>query len=527
MNNEIGGLNLFSSQPPKEPAPAQDLQIEQPKIEQPKIEPTVSPADKAIREVELQRTALNNQINTMINSAQTRSTNQLYDPKLMGLAQGLLAPTKTGGFGESLGAGLGKFNEAATAEEKDRQENAKMRMEMMEKGITMQEKQIISQLAPQLFKKDAEGKFTGEIDDAVAQKIVALTGDTSIIQKIIDLNKPKYGNAPAGSTIYDEKTGKAVLTIPDKSKIPELAQYEERYNDIQAKLKLDPNNDDLKRELVDTKDKINKISRLKEQIVSINPGPPPASGQVDFYANLSLNGDYSWKAGMSRTPAGKALLDAVSKRMPTLAAERGLEYSDIGAITAEKKALSSALTDRTKFVANGTQFINNFNKQGDLVMKYAGPGTGGTIPIINRWIQAGRRQIVGDSEVNQLDVAIRGLAREHQRIVTGLTSNAQLHAGAAETADQLLNTDMTADQIAKTVAVMREEAVNALDSGKGEVADLKAQLRHVGRDFKGAPEASAAPLPKGMPEGSKLIGKSADGKHDVYQAPDGKKYIAE
>jgi len=43
--------------------------------------------------------------------------------------------------------------------------------------------------------------------------------------------------------------------------------------------------------------------------------------------------------------------------------------------------------------------------------------------------------------------------------------------------------------------------------------------------LKGKPSTSAAPAaPAGLPENSKLIGKSPDGKSYVYQSPDGKKY---
>ena len=44
-----------------------------------------------------------------------------------------------------------------------------------------------------------------------------------------------------------------------------------------------------------------------------------------------------------------------------------------------------------------------------------------------------------------------------------------------------------------------------------------------GQQAKPAP-TSAPAAPAGLPENSKLIGKSPDGKSYVYQSPDGKKY---
>jgi len=61
---------------------------------------------------------------------------QLFDPVLLAMAQGFLAPTKTGGFGESLGNVAATVGPAQEAQNKRAIENAQMRMELaqMEAG---------------------------------------------------------------------------------------------------------------------------------------------------------------------------------------------------------------------------------------------------------------------------------------------------------------------------------------------------------------------------------------------------------
>ena len=100
-------------------------------------------------------------------------------------------------------------------------------------------------------------------------------------------------------------------------------------------------------------------------------------------------------------------------------------------------------------------------------------------PVFNRWIQAGRKAVAGDGDVTALDTALVGLGREHQRIVTGVTSNAQLQQGAADTADRLVNIDMNAEMIRNDLKVMKEEAKNAGDAGREERANLQYQLNHM------------------------------------------------
>ena len=64
-----------------------------------------------------------------------RSNNRLFDPTYLAMAQGFLAPTKTGGFGESLGNVAAAVGPAQAAEEKRIMEMAKMRLEMAQQGV--------------------------------------------------------------------------------------------------------------------------------------------------------------------------------------------------------------------------------------------------------------------------------------------------------------------------------------------------------------------------------------------------------
>jgi hypothetical protein len=61
--------------------------------------------------------------------------NRLFDPTMLAMAQGFLAPTKTGSFGESLGNVAAAVGPAQSAEEKRTMEMAKMRLDMAQQGV--------------------------------------------------------------------------------------------------------------------------------------------------------------------------------------------------------------------------------------------------------------------------------------------------------------------------------------------------------------------------------------------------------
>ena len=74
---------------------------------------------------------------------------QLFDPTLLAMAQGFLAPTKTGSFGEALSNAAGQVAPVMQAEEKRAQEIAKMRFDMAQQNFMLNRKdQAARLLAP-------------------------------------------------------------------------------------------------------------------------------------------------------------------------------------------------------------------------------------------------------------------------------------------------------------------------------------------------------------------------------------------
>jgi len=87
--------------------------------------------------------------------------NQLFDPVLLALSQGFAAPTKTGGFGESLSSAAGLASNAAQGQQKSLMENAQMRMQLAQMGLEQGRKEKAQNMVSGLFNpKPAEGAPT-------------------------------------------------------------------------------------------------------------------------------------------------------------------------------------------------------------------------------------------------------------------------------------------------------------------------------------------------------------------------------
>jgi hypothetical protein len=74
-----------------------------------------------------------------------------FDPKLMALAQGFLAPTQTGSFGESLGYAAKGYSEAANAEEKSAQERAALRLQLAQGELAQRQATRKAQMGQQIL----------------------------------------------------------------------------------------------------------------------------------------------------------------------------------------------------------------------------------------------------------------------------------------------------------------------------------------------------------------------------------------
>lgn len=78
------------------------------------------------------------------------------DPSMLALAQGFLAPTRTGSFGESLGTAVAGYSKAQAEEDARLREMARMRYELARTGLSDEEAaaklglSVVSKLTPQL-----------------------------------------------------------------------------------------------------------------------------------------------------------------------------------------------------------------------------------------------------------------------------------------------------------------------------------------------------------------------------------------
>jgi len=180
---------------------------------------------KSQKALEQQRASVNARRQDLLSLAESRK-NMMFNPELLAIAQGMLAPTKTGGFGESLGYAAGNVQQAQAQEAKRQEELARMRLEL-EQGALQQQKEenefnrqnAIRNLSGKLvsFSTDEKtGAFNYKIDPVVAKQLTQITGDTKYADRVI-ADASMKAEQRAASEILKETTIPGVDGQPDRT----------------------------------------------------------------------------------------------------------------------------------------------------------------------------------------------------------------------------------------------------------------------------------------------------------------------
>lgn len=141
------------------------------------------------------------------------------------------------------------------------------------------------------------------------------------------------------------------------------------------------------------------------------------------------------------------------------------------------KEISSSLMDLTKRESQVAAFEKTFQYNLDLVSSISSQVDRTGIPVINSWINAGKRSITGDPKIASFDTAIKGAVNEYAKIVSGSMGNTQTAIGEIKKIQGLLDAAQTPEQVQSVMATMRTETQNRMRGFTEQKAQLFNNLR--------------------------------------------------
>lgn len=207
--------------------------------------------------------------------------------------------------------------------------------------------------------------------------------------------------------------------------------------------------------------------------------------------------------------AAAALRTQILQRAAHMAKEKGKSGVEVAADAASFKAGQSALSQLQRSEAMVGAFEKNFNMNADLALQISGQVGRTGVPVLNRWLLAGKKSIAGDPDVANFDVAMKSVVNEYTKIISGSMGNTVMAEGEIKKVENLLNSAQTPEQVKSVIAFMKKETGNRMKgfeekrkeimkglSGKPDDAKSPAQTKDSGTT-RVSSDAEYAALPSG------------------------------
>jgi hypothetical protein len=194
---------------------------------------------------------------------------------------------------------------------------------------------------------------------------------------------------------------------------------------------------------------------------------------------------------------GKASTDArvkIMNRAGELASTAGTTGADFVARTQFAKGsqaeLSKLQVQRGQIMAFAHTADQNLNAANALAKKVDAQG----VPVINRWILAGRKRIEGDPDVTQFHIYTDRAVAEIARITSSATGGGVSSDSARREANELLQIAYTPEQFDAAVTALKKEVDFRREGFEKQIKAVEDNVRRL------LPQQSGTPLPGGGPK---------------------------
>ena len=315
-------------------------------------------------------------------------------------------------------------------------------------------------------------------DDAV--KMGHITADQAASEKQLipqtpqDFSKWKSDQMLAGMSSHDQ----AVTAETAKNNSAKLLQ--------DAKLAADTNATHIKTANISAGASMsNNANTLKKDYVlgGYNPdGTPSAdsSARLDqpsiINAAARYNMDGTLPPSLGRGMQGAMNTVAVLKESARQAAERGDTPESQRIAQLANKSSAQALTKLSGQEAIVGAAEKNFTANSNMVTGLTQKVDNTGVPILNKWINAGKRSVLGDPDISALDANIKATVNEYAKIVGGGTGVGATAQGEISKIEGLLSSAQSPAQIENVLNVMRKETANRMQSFKDQKSELTSSM---------------------------------------------------
>lgn len=242
------------------------------------------------------------------------------------------------------------------------------------------------------------------------------------------------------------------------------------------------------------------------KLAGVNPDGSPSDGggllspESVINAATRYNMDGTLPPNLGRGTQGPRQTAQILNEAARQAAARGDTPEAQRIAQLANKSSAAALTKLSTQEAAVGAFEKNFTKNADIAEELSAKVDRTGVPLLNKWINAGKRSVQGDPELSAFDASVKATVNEYAKIVGGGSGGAATAQGEISKIEGLLSAAQTKEQVSSVLSLMRRETANRMQSFQEQKAELKSGMVVPG-SVKPAPHA---PVPPAAPAGWKI-----------------------
>jgi len=396
----------------------------------------------------------------------------------------------------------------SAAEEADRLSKKLQTVNPAEAEKQRRERDNLYLKAAPLIKEERLGKI--EESNMVNQWMGAVKDDASLnaIMSQIQQQKPEMfkawadmklpNGAPAfprnldGSFAYTPQTKAIAESVSNASmKRSEQLQAEDRLADNKQKELEFEQKKRVDEEAV-RHNKANEANAREGNAIKREEVKTRAEGKQDLNENMSpdaieaaaarYNMDGSLPPNLGRGAQGAALTAKILSKAAEVAKANG-DAPEAGRIKQlANKASAQALGQLTKQEQMVGAFEKNALKNLDIAVQASKEVDRTGIPVLNRWILAGKKSLAGDAAVSRFHAANTTFVNEYAKIMSGSMGNTVVSDSLRRETETLLATKDTPEQYEAVTALMKQEMANRMKGFAEQKAELTGSMKRRASD---------------------------------------------
>lgn len=365
----------------------------------------------------------------------------------------------------------------ASLQKESRQEQIDAYGRQLNALAAVKDEQTLNVMAPQLA-KDFPGLFDARAQDG-----------SPIFQKGLD-GRYLFTNQLAAMRQYaeDQIVGqKTVLENQQKAEDMALKRDQEK-RAVNAQ-------EETVRHNKATESNAREGNRIKEKEIDrkVDEEASPLSKEALDSAAASYRATGQLPAiGIGRNAA--ATKQQILNRAAEMAASEGESAEEQNLRKISNKANVTALQQLVKQQTMVGAFEKNAIRNADIALNVSEKVDRSGVPAINRWINAGRKELAGDPEMSRFHAATTTFVNEYAKIMSGSMGNTVVSDSLRKETESLLATKDTPQQFKATIDLMKQEMRNRMKGFEDQKNELMQSTKSKAQQSKepAKPEEKAA-----------------------------------